>query len=464
MEDKKTTPTDQPETEPPQANEAIAPKTQGSDTSVKLLGVLCIISALSIAWSLFLWAELVFSRFGGEAFCAFGSTDCAQLWDGSFASLIHRFTFVPLAGWGVIWSTAAFLLTLWALVRRAESRVFPVAASALHVMALLGLVAVGVLLTASAVSGLFCTSCAVVYVLTILWVIGVWFGLRRMSVESFRPGLIRTVILLVLVYGAVLYPGIKTPRSLVQEGRDAIPAPEKPIGSESTSSADALDESALMDFLDPLSPRVAQAVSDSLNLMRNSAVVPVRAPRALEGDPWSPVKITVFTDVLCTHCATLHESLDNIFRSIPTGSFHLEARHYPLDGHCNANLPRRGSESVRCDGARAQICMEGNDRSLEYTGRILANQQGLVREQLFEFAEPWMDREDLEACLKDSKTADYLKADVDWAGEFSPRGTPLVLVNGREGTPFGPFLYAIILAGGDPDHPAFASLPEPSSR
>ena len=219
-----------------------------------------------------------------------------------------------------------------------------------------------------------------------------------------------------------------------------------------------------MEFLDPLNDRVAQAVSDSLNLMRNSSEVPVRAPRALEGDPWSPVKITVFTDVLCSHCATLHESLSNIFKSVPPGSFHLESRHYPLDGHCNARLSPRGPEEVRCDGARAQICMEGNDRSFEYAGRIFAHQQGLVREQLLEFAEPWMDRDDLEACMADSKTAGYLRADVEWAGEFSPGGTPFVLVNGREGTAYGPFLYAIILAGGDPDHPAFATLPEPSSK
>ena len=189
MDEKKKLPVDQPMKAPPKTSEdSASSKPQGSDTSVKLLGVLCVISALAIAWSLFLWAELLFSRFGGEAFCAFGSTDCAQLWDGAFASLIHRFTLVPLAGWGVVWSTTAFLLTLWALVRRAESREFPIAASALHVVALLGLVAVGVLLAASAVSGLFCTSCAVVYVLTILWVIGVWFGLRRISVESFKPG------------------------------------------------------------------------------------------------------------------------------------------------------------------------------------------------------------------------------------------------------------------------------------
>ena len=40
-------------------------------------------------------------------------------------------------------------------------------------------------------------------------------------------------------------------------------------------------------------------------------------------------------------------------------------------------------------------------------------------------------------------------------------GTPLVLVNGRKGSAFGPFLYAMVLTEGRPDHPAFGALPAP---
>ena len=41
-------------------------------------------------------------------------------------------------------------------------------------------------------------------------------------------------------------------------------------------------------------------------------------------------------------------------------------------------------------------------------------------------------------------------------------GTPLVLVNGRLGSAFPPFLYAMTLARGSPDHPAFSALPPPA--
>jgi hypothetical protein len=51
-----------------------------------------------------------------------------------------------------------------------------------------------------------------------------------------------------------------------------------------------------------------------------------------------------------------------------------------------------------------------------------------------------------------------LQEDVQLAAAFQPEGTPLVLVNGRKGTSFGPFFYAMILTWGAPDHPAFAVL------
>ena len=55
-----------------------------------------------------------------------------------------------------------------------------------------------------------------------------------------------------------------------------------------------------------------------------------------------------------------------------------------------------------------------------------------------------------------------LEEDAQLARGFDPDGTPIVAVNGRRGTSFGPYLYAMVLTGGDPRHPAFASLPPPN--
>jgi serine/threonine-protein kinase len=55
-----------------------------------------------------------------------------------------------------------------------------------------------------------------------------------------------------------------------------------------------------------------------------------------------------------------------------------------------------------------------------------------------------------------------LQEDIRLASSYEVEGTPLVLVNGRKGTSFGPFLYAMVLTRGSPDHPSFAALPPPN--
>jgi hypothetical protein len=45
------------------------------------------------------------------------------------------------------------------------------------------------------------------------------------------------------------------------------------------------------------------------------------------------------------------------------------------------------------------------------------------------------------------------------ASRYDSDGTPIVVVNGKMGTSFGPFLYAVIQTRGSAEHPAFAILP-----
>jgi hypothetical protein len=78
------------------------PPSQGTGDPVTP-GSLAALAGLGFAASLlaaFLWAELVISRSGGATFCGPGASDCASLWDGSFAAGIHLQTGLPVAGWG----------------------------------------------------------------------------------------------------------------------------------------------------------------------------------------------------------------------------------------------------------------------------------------------------------------------------------------------------------------------------
>src|SRR5690242_16831733 len=135
--------------------EAPAPRV-GPRALAKLVGL----GAVSALWSVVLWEELVLVRSGGSSFCGFGERfDCAAVWNGAFASTVHRLTGLPIAGWGLVWSSVAFLLPLAALLRLAEGRPIDRLVSAVRLTGVAGILAVALMLAESAVAGAICVGC-----------------------------------------------------------------------------------------------------------------------------------------------------------------------------------------------------------------------------------------------------------------------------------------------------------------
>jgi serine/threonine-protein kinase len=124
-------------------------------------------------------------------------------------------------------------------------------------------------------------------------------------------------------------------------------------------------------------------------------------------------------------------------------------------------MRQRGDDPVRCLAARAQICMEDHPAAFDYAGALFARYRSLTAEQVFSLAASYKPRADLQACIASAPTQAKLEEDAREAARHDFDGTPLVLVNGRKGSSFGPFLYAMVLTEGRADHPAFASLPAP---
>ncbi len=212
-----------------------------------------------------------------------------------------------------------------------------------------------------------------------------------------------------------------------------------------------------------LQPELQQTLSDSLHVYRTSVPVPLPSPRLLDGPADAPVRITEFTDVRCEHCADLHKTLDTLRESLPAGSFSVEPRQFPLDGECNPLIEGR-RDPVRCLVASARICLEGRPGAAAFTRATFERQATLTREQVFELAAPHLPRRELEACVASADARRKLEDDVALASRFDSDGTPIVVVNGRKGTSFGPFLFAMVLTGGADAHPAFAALPPPEPR
>jgi protein-disulfide isomerase len=434
------------------------------------------IASVSALWSLFLWAELVLSRAGAGSFCGFGAGfDCTAVWNGGFATAIHDLTGLPVAGWGLVWSVAAFVASLAGLSRLAAGKEPGPWVPAARLAGAAGGAGVAVLLAISIASGSICIGCIGTYLLVGGYAAIALWGWRSAGFAGAGRGLALSLGSALAAFLVLLYPGLHTPKKSGEAGRQAVaaaasaaspeaaassaPAPEGPASSATTGTGDATRDRALADLVAALDPAQRQMLADSLAIYRNSRPAMLPPPRSLVGSSLAPVRVTEFTDILCEHCAALYETLQTLREHTAPGSYAVDARQFPLDGRCNPVFEPRKGDDVRCVAAAARICMEPTGREPEFAGVLFANQKDLTAKKVMELAAPFMDRAKLSACMASPATKATLQQDEAAASQFDSDGTPIVAVNGRKGTSYGPFLYAMILTRGNPDHPAFGQLP-----
>ncbi len=243
----------------------------------------------------------------------------------------------------------------------------------------------------------------------------------------------------------------------IQVAKRSIEAEEEPAEIEKRPDAAKLEE-----LIARLSPELRQGLSDALAAYSRGDRVPMRPARLLIGPSTAPVRVTEFTDILCSHCATLHQSMAVMRDMLPRGSFALEPRQFPLDSECNPAVQMSSGDGLRCLAARAMICLEKD--WLSFSDALFENQRWLTKDKIYDLAETFITRESLRECVFSPETEAKLRDDIAWALQHDILGTPLVLVNGREVPPSLQFLYAMVLAEADPEHPAFAVLPPPKPQ
>lgn len=427
------------------------------------LAALTALGAGAALWALLLWGELVASRVGRAPVCALGDpAACAAAWDSPFASWVHHVTGLPLAGWGLAWGLVAFVLPLLALLGAAEARATPSLVSAIRLTAGAGLVAVLLLVAVSATAGAICASCAGTYVVVAGYAGIALFGWPEAGLPDGGRGAVIAGTATLATFLLLLYPGARTPSPGSEADRAAMAA-AAPALTAGSGTGDAERDQRLEQLVRLLAPSQKQALADSLLLYRRSPALELPPPRHLDGPAAAPVRITEWTDVLCSHCAELHRTLATLRDHVPAGSFAVDARQFPLDAECNPYVKRRGSP-VRCLAARAEICLEGHEGEDDFVGKLFDSQASLTPAKVYDLASALMPRAKLEACVASADTARKLREDIEAAARYDPDGTPIVAVNGRQATSFGPFLLAMALTGGSDAHPAFAALPAPDPQ
>ena len=419
------------------------PPSRASFTALAVLG------AATAAWSLALMLGPASAAV--KTVCGLNdSGGCSALWQSDFALAVHRGTGVSVAGWGVVWGAAALGLAVLALVRVKRGQPWAAVVTALRCHSAAGLLGVFVLAAVSISERTFCAACAVAYVLAAAHAAIALFAWRARGLAEPGQGSMLTVAGLLAGYLAIVFvPGMAPPP--VNTG--TIPVPAGPPA-----------EDALSAYVASLAPPARQALSDALGQMRRGPSLRPPTPRVLLGSPEAPVRFTEFTDVRCSHCAELHAVWEELARALPPGSFSVEPRFFPLDSACNAQIPPRPHtpDLVRCLAPRVQICLADQPAAAALAGALFAEQRTLTTERVNALAAPYDKKGTLSACVASPATTARLADDVALAALYRPQGTPIVLVNGRLGSALPQFLYAIVLARGSPDHPAFAGLPAPN--
>jgi len=444
----------------PQTPDPTSPRSPSDGVLIALAAL----GGLQLAWAIFQWTELIAHRAGEEAFCGIAALgDCTALWDSSFATSVQQLTRLPVAAWGVVWGLAATCLPLLGLGMRSSRRSLEPFWSGTVVTALAGLATVVVLLAASTQAGTFCSNCVGTYLLVLGFGSLTLFAAFKRGPLVLGRGLGAAVAPVAAGYLLALYPALQTPSAsesltaLVDSG----PRAEADRGEQRPEEPDE----GLRDLLGRLEPPALQMLSNALDEYRNAPIIPRPPERGVMGAADAKVKLTEFVDLLCGHCANLHVQLEALVANIPPEVLSIESRYFPLDARCNPQVsqpqPPYTTPDTRCVAAKTMICSAGRPRAFELAGQIFRSQGALTPEGILAIAGEFIPQEQLQACVTSEETEKQLATDVQWAAEHEIRGTPLILLNGRKIPTNGALIYALLLAGGDVDHPAFAVLPPP---
>lgn len=391
-------------------------------------------------------------RNGGKPACAVNETvNCAAVWNSKFASSIHDWLGMPVAGLGVVWgvAAAAMVALLW---KKRPSEDWPVHAATVKVWAVAGLLSVLAFGLASMEARAVCLTCLGTYGLVVVFAFAAFMMLPgpRWPESKFLAGGVAWVFVVgAPVFLVGLVPGGNTPKA------------------GAVTRLAGTTEEQLVDNLMHLPKREALMTSAARHKWLSSPARDVSdfVVRVRHGPVGAPIKVVEFSDVLCPHCAQFEESLEELRGAAPKDSLSIEPRLFPLvDDGCARPGEKDSPKDVRCTGAKVQICSEDHPLYWDVRKQLFAAQQSLrSSDMVIDIAAKVTNRsrDALVACINSPETQAKLTDDISYGRRYNLEGTPLVLLNGRETWPSAGFILGMAVSGGDVNAPWFKNLPEP---
>ncbi len=135
------------------------------------------------------------------------------------------------------------------------------------------------------------------------------------------------------------------------------------------------------------------------------------------GKAGAPLDIVIFSDFLCSHCATFHANLEHLYQQYPD-KFQITFRNFPLQGPISELLSKIG------------ICAHEQNQFNAYADAIYANQKEVKFETINDYLPKGLNTNDLLSCVQDPNVSYILNQDVEEVSRLNIQATPTVFLNG----------------------------------
>ncbi|MGE3973222.1 MAG: vitamin K epoxide reductase family protein [Bdellovibrionales bacterium] len=341
---------------------------------------------------------LIFGASDSPSICNINQTfSCDTVNTSPFSEFLGK----PIALWAALTNTVLALFLFWQLIASATPFLrrlsFYIAS-----FILLGSIVMGVISFTQL--GTFCLFCIFAYVLSLLTWIGTFKNLESLDF-SLLPSDVKTLF-------APGPDGSRTPLVFLL----LIPV--------FTFMADSMAVSSHVKNLDVI-------ITDALNNWKTARVNTFDTSTGLHlRDKAGQYKMTIveFADFGCPHCKRAAPSLHAFANS--RNDVQLIFLNYPLDGACNAAIPREGRT---CPLAKSTYCSEQQNKGWAIHDWVF-HKQGQADQSNFELASKdlGLDYATLSQCLSSEETTNVIRAQAAQGKSAGIEGTPSIFVNGRQ--------------------------------
>lgn len=171
----------------------------------------------------------------------------------------------------------------------------------------------------------------------------------------------------------------------------------------------------------PITPAIDTGVSDDYR----------------KGPADAPIKLVEFSDFECPHCRRLSGELVMLAERYP-GKVQLIFRNFPIDNSCNPLIPSAGHQGA-CHAALFAVCAGEQGRFWD-TADYLFNlpelelrpsrqqAQAVINNSILRLS---LDGDGIQECLRSSRPAKVVSADIQAANRAGLKGTPFILINDK---------------------------------